>query len=118
MGDRLSNRVALITGGSGGIGAATARLFWEDGASVAIVDLIQDNVDETAREISPDQERIAAYSADLSRESDAERVVRATVGRFGRLDVLANVAAIRVYGDWSQVKVASEKSMAPSGQSR
>ncbi len=98
VGNRLANKVALITGGSGGIGAATARLFWEEGASVAIVDLIQDNVNQTASEISPDQQRIAAYSADLSRESDAERVVRATVGRFGRLDVLANVAAIRVYG--------------------
>lgn len=98
MGDRLANRVALITGGSGGIGSATARLFHEEGASVAIVDLHQADVDETAHQISPSGDRIAAFGTDISDEREAERVVQATTERFGKLDILANVAGIRLYG--------------------
>ena len=98
MENRLENTVALITGGSGGIGAAAARLFWDEGATVAIVDLSQEDVDRAAHGISPDGERIAAFGADLTDEAEAERVVLGTVEQFGKLNVLANVAAIRVYG--------------------
>jgi NAD(P)-dependent dehydrogenase (short-subunit alcohol dehydrogenase family) len=98
MGNRLEGAAALITGGSGGIGAATARLFWEEGGSVAIVDLDQEAVDATARDISPDGQRVAAIAADLVDESQAAAAVQETIRRFGSIDVLANVAAIRVYG--------------------
>lgn len=107
MGDRLAGKVALVTGGSGGIGAAAARLFWQEGAAVAIVDLDQEAVDATGREISPDSDRIAALAADVARETEAARAVRETVDRFGRLDVLANVAAIRVYGPVTEATAAS-----------
>lgn len=98
MGNRLEGRAALVTGGSGGIGAATARLFWDEGASVMLVDLDTEALDETARAISPERERIAVHAADLTDESLAAMVVEKTVERFGKLDVLANVAAVRVYG--------------------
>lgn len=111
MADRLTDKVALITGGSGGIGAATAKLFWEAGATVAIVDLDQDALDETARGISPNGERIAAFSADLSDENAVANVVRNTVDRFGRIDVLANVAAIRVYGPVTEATAESWQSI-------
>lgn len=107
MADRLAGKVALITGGSGGIGAATAKLFWEEGAAVAIIDIDQDALDQTASEISPAGERIAAFSADISTEAEAERVVRETVDRFGAIDVLANVAAIRVYGPVTEATAES-----------
>jgi len=98
MGDRLEGRVAIVTGGSGGIGAATARLFWQEGASVVLVDLDRAALNKTARQISSTGERIAVFAADLVDESLAAMVVGKTVERFGKLDVLANVAAIRVYG--------------------
>ena len=98
MGNRLAGHVCLITGGSGGIGAATAQLFWEEGASVAITDLDREALDETAHVISPAGERIATFAANLVDESEAARVVDETVARFGKLDVLANIAAVRVYG--------------------
>jgi NAD(P)-dependent dehydrogenase (short-subunit alcohol dehydrogenase family) len=98
MTGRLDGKVALVTGGGGGIGEATARLFWEEGALVAIVDLDGEAAGSAASGIDPDGERVIAIAADLTREVDAERAVNETVQRFGKLDVLANVAAVRVHG--------------------
>ncbi|MDP9351413.1 MAG: SDR family oxidoreductase [Chloroflexota bacterium] len=98
MSERLRDKVALITGAAGGIGEATARLFWEQGAQVALVDVDMDAVEQAARGISPDGDRVLAIAAHLAHESEAQRAVRETVGRFGRLDALANVAGVRVWG--------------------
>ncbi len=98
IGTRLAGKVAIVTGGGGGIGEATARIFWEEGARVGIVDNAADAATQAARALDPDGERVLAIHADLTREQEAERAIRATVERFGRLDVLANVAGVRVWG--------------------
>ena len=98
MGNRLAGKVCLITGGSGGIGAATAQVFYDEGASVAIVDLDQDAIERTASAIDPGRDRVSGVAANLVDEAAAARAAADTVGRFGRLDVLVNVAAVRVYG--------------------
>lgn len=98
MNTRLVGKVALITGGGGGIGEATARLFWEEGAAVMLVDLERAAPGDAARAIDPSGERAAAVVADLTQEAEAARAVQATVARFGKLDVLANIAAVRVSG--------------------
>jgi NAD(P)-dependent dehydrogenase (short-subunit alcohol dehydrogenase family) len=98
VGERLAGKVALITGGGGGIGEATARLFWEEGACVAVVDNNEAAVRRAAAGIDPAGDRVIAIGADLSKEPEAGRAVRETVARFGRLDTLANVAGVRVYG--------------------
>ena len=97
-GQRLAGKVALVTGGGGGIGEATARLFWEEGARVALVDRDADAARRAADGIDPDGERVLTVGADLSREAEAARAVAETAGRFGRFDVLANVAGVRVWG--------------------
>jgi NAD(P)-dependent dehydrogenase (short-subunit alcohol dehydrogenase family) len=93
---RLTNKVAIVTGGGGGIGSATARLFWEEGASVGVVDNNLEAARTAARDIDPDGQRVLAVGADLSIEREAQRVVAEVVSLFGRLDVLANVAGVRV----------------------
>lgn len=98
MSERLRGKVALVSGGAGGIGEATARLFWEQGAQVALVDVDVDAVERAARGISSDEDRVLGIAAHLAHESEAERVVRETVARFGHLDVLANVVGVRVWG--------------------
>jgi NAD(P)-dependent dehydrogenase (short-subunit alcohol dehydrogenase family) len=107
MGERLAGKVALVTGGGGGIGEATARLFWEEGAKVAIVDLDGDAAQSAARGIDPREDRVVAIAADLTKEDEAERAVRETVARFGKLDVLANIAAVRVRGPVTEATVDS-----------
>jgi NAD(P)-dependent dehydrogenase (short-subunit alcohol dehydrogenase family) len=107
MTGRLDGKVALVTGGGGGIGEATARLFHEEGALVVVVDLDREAAETAASGIDPTGERIAAIAADLTREADAERAVNETVARFGTLDVLANVAAVRVHGPVTEATVDS-----------
>lgn len=87
----LENQIVLITGGSRGIGAATARLFAQAGADVAISYLSNH---KAAQEIVADVEgagrQCLAVPGELSREKDASALVEATVNRFGKIDVLVN----------------------------
>lgn len=84
---RLEDRVAVITGGAGGIGLATARLFLEEGAAgVHLVDLKEDALVAAAEELADD--RVAWTAADVSRDADVARYTQEAVDRFGRIDVL------------------------------
>jgi meso-butanediol dehydrogenase/(S,S)-butanediol dehydrogenase/diacetyl reductase len=99
MAGRLHGKIAMITGGASGIGAATARVFCREGAKVALVDIDKKRVEEQAvelcREITSSQ--ILPLTADVSsREQTGEAVLRA-VTEFGGLDVLVNNAAAREY---------------------
>jgi NAD(P)-dependent dehydrogenase (short-subunit alcohol dehydrogenase family) len=98
MGDRLAGKVALITGGAGGIGEATVRLFVEQGARVMIVDLNEEASKRVSAAIDPSGETVGYVIAKLDHEDDARRAVDETARRFGKLDVLINVAAVRVRG--------------------
>lgn len=98
MSGRVAGRVALVTGGGGGIGQATAQLLFEEGGAVVVADSDADEAARAAREIDPSGERVHAVAARLDEEPEARRVVEETVTRYGRLDILANVAGVRVYG--------------------
>jgi NAD(P)-dependent dehydrogenase (short-subunit alcohol dehydrogenase family) len=82
---RLANKVALITGGAGSIGLATARAFVAEGARVMLVDLAETDVSSAAASLG--EEAAVAMSADVTNSDEVERAVTATVERFGGLDV-------------------------------
>lgn len=107
MSGRLTGKVTLVTGGGGGIGEATVRRFLEEGAKIAIVDNDAGAAADVARDADPTGERVLAVAADLTKEADAARAVRETVERFGRLDVLANVAGVRVWGPITEATTES-----------
>lgn len=80
----FTDRVAIITGGRGGIGRAVARTLREAGARVALWDVAADNADTTSD--------LASFGVDVTREESVVAAVSATRARFGRLDILVNGA--------------------------
>lgn len=91
---RVEGKVAVVTGGAGGIGGATARALAREGASVAVVDIDGAGAERVAEAIRSDGGAALAVTADLSGEPAVVEVVRAVVDHFGRLDVLHNNAAL------------------------
>jgi len=86
----LEGRVALIPGGGGAIGSAIAGALAAAGASVTVVDVTQERADASAAVIAETGAQALALAADVTSEADCERIVAATVERFGRLDIIVN----------------------------
>jgi meso-butanediol dehydrogenase/(S,S)-butanediol dehydrogenase/diacetyl reductase len=108
MPGRMAGRVALVTGGGGGIGEATGRLFAEEGAAVALVDHDAAAVAEAAgriRETVP-RAQVVALVGDVGAEEEARRIVEDAVARLGSLHTLVNVAGIRVYAPLAEASAA------------
>jgi NAD(P)-dependent dehydrogenase (short-subunit alcohol dehydrogenase family) len=89
---RLSGRVALITGGGTGIGRAVALAFAREGAKVAVAARRLDKLQEVVAEIGKQGGEGLAVACDVTKAADAERAVRETAERFGKLNVLVNNA--------------------------
>jgi len=113
MPGRMAGRVALVTGGGEGIGEATGRLFAEEGAAVTLLDADAAAVESAAAAIlsAVPGARVQALAGDVTRESDARRVIDETAARWGALHTLVNVAGVRVYAaladadaaDWERI---------------
>ena len=93
-GNQLDGKTALITGGAGGIGRATALLFASEGAAVGIVDLNRERGQEVVREISIAGGRAIFERADVTCPADCRRVVERTFHEFGGIHILFNNAGI------------------------
>ena len=87
---RMDGKVAIVTGGAGGIGAATARLIAARGGQVVIADIAADRAAALAAELPG----ALAIALDLEQEASIEALIAQTVAHFGRLDVLHNNAAL------------------------
>ena len=91
---RLVDKVAIVTGGGGGIGGATARALAREGASVVVVDIDRAAADRVVEEIVGAGDSALALHADLSVEEQVAATIAAAMAEFGRLDVLHNNAAL------------------------
>jgi 2-hydroxycyclohexanecarboxyl-CoA dehydrogenase len=97
--NRVADKVALITGGGSGIGAATARIFCAEGGKVMLVDANPEGLTKSQKEIAEQvlHAQAATFLADVSDAAAAVRAVAQTLASFGRLDVLVNNASMRNY---------------------
>ena len=91
---RLQGKTALITGGAGGIGRATALLFAREGAAVSVVDMDREAGQDVVRGISGLGGRAIFECGDVTRVTDCRRAVERTVREFGGVDVLFNNAGL------------------------
>ncbi|ADP80822.1 SDR family NAD(P)-dependent oxidoreductase [Pseudofrankia inefficax] len=91
---KLEGKVAIVTGGAGGIGTGTCRLLAREGAAVVVADIPQAKPSALAEELTQAGQRAIAVEVDISDEAQVEGMVRAALDAFGRLDGLhANAAA-------------------------
>jgi len=95
FGPRFEGKVALVTGGASGIGAATARRLADEGARVMVGDLEEGPAKDVAASLAGEA---AAQAVDVADLEQVQALVDATVARFGRLDVLVNNAGIGSFG--------------------
>lgn len=94
MGGLVQNKVALVTGGARGIGRETALLFAEEGADVAVSDIIDDLGEETAELVRQKGRKAIYVHCDTSVSDQVQSLVQQTATTFGRLDCLINNAGI------------------------
>ncbi len=92
----LAGKVAVVTGGAGGIGAATCRSLAGGGASVVIADRSQSAVDALQQELAVDfpEQKFAGLALDVTSEADMEEMARLTQEQFGSIDFLVTCAGI------------------------
>ncbi|XP_065853163.1 short-chain dehydrogenase reductase 2a [Euphorbia lathyris] len=88
---RLEGKVAIVTGGAGGIGEATARLFAKHGAKVVIADIEDSHGSILANTLSPS---VTFVHCDVSQEEDIENLINSTVNHYGRVDIMFNNAGV------------------------
>lgn len=98
MASKLTGTVALVTGASSGIGAATARELAEQGAAVALVARRKDRLEDLAAEIGKAGGTALVVKADITDRAQAEAAIQQTVECFGRLDTLVNNAGLMLLG--------------------
>jgi NAD(P)-dependent dehydrogenase (short-subunit alcohol dehydrogenase family) len=94
MAGRLDSRIAIVTGAASGIGAASARLFATEGASVALADQNSELLDEVVREINDAGGTAIGIGTDVGNEASIQRMVEQTVEEFGGLHIMFANAGI------------------------
>ena len=87
---KLTNKVAIVTGGGTGIGQGICLCLAEEGADIAVVDVNQENAEHVAEEITRLGQRAAAIIADVTESQAVNRAVTETLESFGRIDILVN----------------------------
>ncbi|HOT43442.1 MAG TPA: SDR family oxidoreductase [Spirochaetota bacterium] len=90
----FKNKVAAVTGGASGIGAALCRRFGKAGARIAVIDMDRKGAQRFARELAADGVEAAAYACDVAKQKECEAVIGKIIRRWGGIDVLALNAGI------------------------
>lgn len=102
---RFHDRVAIVTGAASGIGRATACRLADEGASVFCLDIASDRVEDTAKQITAAGGTAVARVCDVADRASIDAAVAACIDRFGRIDVLCNIAGVIHYGHFVEIPI-------------
>ena len=102
----LENKVAIVTGGAGGIGTHIAKTYAKAGASVVIASRNKENLDKVVAEIKSTGGKALAIATDITDQAQVENMVKETVDTFGRVDILVNNA-----GSWGKGGLPTDLSL-------
>src|SRR5690625_162359 len=91
---RLKDKVAIVTGGSQGIGRGIAKVFAEEGAKVVIADVNSETGALAETEFKNEDLEVVFHRTDIGNEDDVKDLIRSTAGKFGGVDILVNNAAV------------------------
>lgn len=94
---RLQGKVALVTGGSKGIGKAIVERFAKEGAKVVFTAIEKEAGEALEKELIPN--RLVFMQQDVSKKADWDRIINATISKFGKLNIIVNNAGIGVFSD-------------------
>ncbi|KAI3838414.1 hypothetical protein MKX03_013178 [Papaver bracteatum] len=94
IGNRLHDKVAIITGGASGIGESTARLFVRYGAKVVIADIQDDLGQSICKDVDPKGQAMSYIHCDVTKEADLENLVDSAIEKHGKLDIMYNNAGV------------------------
>ena len=94
MSGRLENKIAIVTGGARGIGRAISLRLASEGAKIAIVDIMLDVAEATAKEFADQGFEARAYAANVAKPEDADATVKKVIADVGKVDILVNNAGI------------------------
>jgi 3-oxoacyl-[acyl-carrier protein] reductase len=100
----LEGRVAIVTGGGGGLGEGICAALATAGAAVAVVDVAREEAERVAEQVSSDASRCIALEADVSERLSTEKMVEKVVGELGGVDILVNNAAIYPLRPWTEIE--------------
>jgi len=90
----LNGKVAIVTGGSSGIGKAIAKSYLDHGAKVAIMDVDEEGLQEIERELAKFKEKVLLIKGDITKIRDVEKAVDETVKKWKKIDILVNNAGV------------------------
>lgn len=118
---RLTEKVAVVTGGGAGIGRAIALAMAREGADILIPDIQLDNAEAVAKEVRELGRRAAALRMDVTKEAEVQRAIAEGIRQFGRIDILVNNAGVipgighpftrQTEADWDRVYSVNVKSI-------
>lgn len=100
----LKGKIAVITGGSDGIGLATALRLAREGAAVALCARRKEPLDQAAARVREAGAQVLAVPADMSKKADIDRFIKAVIERFGRIDILVNNAGTSARGKFLEIE--------------